>query len=66
MIDQFDLGENIALTYSIHLPFSNHVHRLVARQRSLRRLKAEETQAGPGAAGGLAQLDCSGTGWIGP
>ena len=49
-IDQLDLGENVALFRPFHLPFSDHVHRLVAGQCALRRLEGKETQAGPGAA----------------
>jgi len=49
-IDQVNLGENIALFRSFHLPFSDHIHRLVACQCASRRLERKETQARPGAA----------------
>ena len=29
-LDQTNLGQNVALIYSFDLPFSNHIHRLVA------------------------------------
>jgi hypothetical protein len=49
-IDQMTLGENITLFSSFHLPFANHVHRLVPCQCAPRRLEGKETQSGPGAA----------------
>jgi len=49
-IDQLDLGENVALFRPFHLPFSDHVHRLVACQCALRRVEGKETEAGSGAA----------------
>ncbi len=50
VIDQLDLGENVALFRSFHLPFFDHVHRLIACQCALRRIKGKEPQARPGAA----------------
>ena len=50
VIDQLDLGEHVTLSRSFHLPFSDHVHRLVACQCALRRLEGKEPQARPGEA----------------
>lgn len=42
-IDQRDLGEHVALFRSFHLPFSDHMHRLVACQCAPRCLEGKET-----------------------
>jgi len=42
------LGENVALFRCVHLPFTNHIHRLVPCQCAPRRLEGKEPQAGPG------------------
>ena len=41
-IDQLGLGENVALFRPFHLPFSDHVHRLVACQCASRRLEGKK------------------------
>jgi hypothetical protein len=47
-IGQFDLGESVAFFRPFHLPFSDHIHCLVARQCTLRRLEGKETRTGSG------------------
>ena len=42
-IDQRDLGEHVALFRSFQLPFSDHMHRLVACQCAPRCLERKET-----------------------
>ena len=50
MIAQLNLSENVALLRCIHLPFSDHGHRLVACQGAVCRVEGKEPQTGLGAA----------------
>ena len=50
LINKVDPSDNVGFINALHLPFANHVHRLVTGQSASGRVEGKEAQTRPSAA----------------